>query len=154
MATLKLLLISRKLLQNQGDNLAGDVVYRLLAGLHRRGVSLLLTAPAPDAWKPTRGDPDTALALQGQIQQAVWEAGGEMDGVYYVRRSLFTQDRNRTGALSDILVRYHLRADRAALISSSTAFLKAAESLGIQCHHVNHDPGSKSSLADLLEKIK
>ena len=154
MATLKLLLISLKLLQNQGDNPTGDVVYRLLAGLHRRGVSLLLTAPAPDAWKPTRGDPDTALALQGQIQQAVWEAGGEMDGVYYVRRSLFTQDRNRTGALNDILLRYHLKAGRAALISSSSAFLKAAESLGIQSHYVGHEPGAKSSLADLLKSLK
>jgi hypothetical protein len=153
-AALKLLLISRKLLQDQDDDRPDDAVYRILAGFHRRGVNLLLTAPAPDAWKPTRGDPDTALALQGHIQNAVWEAGGEMDGVYYVRRSLFTQDRNRTGALNDILGRYHVKPDQAALISSSSAFLKAAGTLGIQCHHVSHEAGSKSSLLNLLKKVK
>jgi hypothetical protein len=152
-AKIKLLMISRKVLEAHASGKDGDTVYRRLAGIHRRGVHLLITVAAPDAWKPTRGDADSDLALQGKIQEAIWEAGGEMDGVYYVRRSFFTQDRNRTGALNDILSRYHVKASKAALISSSTAFLKAATGLGINCHQIDQDPSPEKPLEKLLDCV-
>jgi len=149
-------MLSRDTLVAYGDRGEGraepaDRLYRLLAGLHRRGVYLLLTAPAPDSWVPTKGGSDASLALQREIQGAVWEAGGEMDGIYYVPRSLLTQDRNRVGALRDILGRYKLDASETLLLSGSTPFLKAADRLGIRTVWVPDDAEDANALTAALE---
>ena len=156
MARLKLLLLSRDTLVAYGDRGEGrsevaDRLYRVLAGLHRRGVYLLLTAQAPDSWVPTKGGSDASLALQREIQAAVWEAGGEMDGIYYVPRSLLTQDRNRIGALRDILQRYKLDAADALLVSGSTPFLKAGDRLGIRTVWVPDSREDEGALTAALE---
>ena len=74
-----------------------------------------------------------------------------MEGVYYVPRSLFTQDRNREGALSDILQRYAATPHQTMLISSSMPFLKAAARLGIRTHEIAVS-GKKEH--DLLAALK
>ncbi len=156
MARAKLLLLSRDTLAAYGEHGEGrsdeaEKVYRLLAGLHRHGVYLLLTAPAPDSWVPTKGGSDASLALQREIQAAVWDAGAEMDGIYYVPRSLLTQDRNRIGALRDILERYKLDGSETLLISGSTPFLKAADRLGIRTVWVSDAADDDTALTTALE---
>jgi hypothetical protein len=135
----KLLIISRDTLL---DALTGtpsetpsghsvNLIFRLLARLSRRGFRLLLTASEPERWVPTRGNVDDALNRQSALVEQARSAGGELEGIYYVPRSLLTQDRNREGAIRDILNRYTVDASGAILISSSSPFVKAADRVGL-----------------------
>ncbi len=127
-----LLILSRDVLLSAEDSKASASLFRALANLTRKGHHLLLTAPEPDKWFPTRGNVDNVLTAQSRLQAAIQECGGDLDGVYYVPRSLFTQDRNRRGALEDIMRRFSVKPANTMLISNSAPFLKAAESLGIR----------------------
>lgn len=135
-----LLLISRDCLQHlpHGDRTR---VCRILARLHRRGHYLLLTAAQPEPWAPTRGSVDQALDLQARLQDEIQSCGGEIDGVYYVPRSLFTQDRNRRGALNDIMQRYGVKPADVQLFSSSARFVGTARRMGIGAERVDEDQG-------------
>lgn len=126
----RLLLIGRDLLTGDSDP-ESDLGLRALATLNRGGVHLLLTAPQPDQWTPTRGTVDEALTAQTALQQRLKDFGAEFDGVYYVARSLFSQDRNRRGALENILQRYGLAPEDAMVLSSSRRFAATAEKMGI-----------------------
>ena len=148
-----LLLISRdNLLGAEAAPNAGKV-FRLLARLTRSGVHLLLTAPEPDHWFPTRGRVDQALQDQGRLSVRIHEAGGDLDGVYYVPRSLFTQDHNREQALRDILTRYGTPQGEVLLISASAPFLKAAERLGIETQELGEDNAGSEQLEALLTEL-
>jgi hypothetical protein len=149
----KLLIISRDALLEAEPLPSSEHVFRRLSSLNRSGFHLLLTAPEPDHWLPTRGNVDDALNSQGKLQERIHSAGGELDGVYYVPRSLFTQDRNRTGALRDILQRYTATPSQAILVSSSIPFLKAAERLGIQTHEITVSGQEESNLLAELNMI-
>lgn len=148
---MRLLMISRDVLLQIGSDDALEPLYRKLAYLHRIGFNLLVTAAAPDKWLPTRGNVDSVLKYQSSIQESMQSAGGEFDGVYYVPRSLLTQDRNRTGALEDILKRYAVSAHQATLISDSEPFLKAAARMGIHTLWVS---ALNTGADDLLAQLK
>ncbi len=150
----KLLIISRDALLDAEQHPKADSVFRLLAYLNRSGIHVLLTAPEPDHWVPTRGNLDEALDSQRRLLKKVHDAGGELEGVYYVPRSLFTQDRNREGALRDILERYSLQPGHARLLSSSIPFLKAASRLGIETHEITPAGKEESNLVTELETIR
>lgn len=122
------LIISRKALQAAQERTA---VFRYLASLTRSGWHLLLTASEPGQWFPTRSSGDNVLTTQAHLQRLIQEHGGDIDGVYYVPKSGFTQDRNREGALGDIVVRYGNNPQNAHLISDSEPFLTVAGKLGI-----------------------
>ena len=150
---LKLLIISRDVLLIADNAPDATLIYRQLATLNRRGCSLLLTAPEPDQWVPTRGNVDNALQSQAHLRDRIQQAGGDLDGVYYVPRSLLTQDRNRLGALQDILNRYGLVSAQALLLSNSVPFIKAAARLGIQAQTVAVDDTGCGELLAQLGKI-
>jgi hypothetical protein len=80
-------------------------------------------------------------------------AGGELEGVYYVPRSLLTQDRNREGALVDILKRYSMESADTVLLSSSSPFLKAASRLGIATLEVGLPGKQGESLSSALKRL-
>ena len=134
-AKLKLLVISRDALLETPEP-SSDKVFRSLARLSRRGLHLLISEPEPDRWVPTRGNVDNALASQKILMKRANDCGGPIEGVYYVPRSLLTQDRNREGALKDILKRFSVKPAEAALLSSSSPFLKAAKRLGIGAYEI------------------
>ena len=134
-----LLIISARVLRYAERSPRGPAIFRRLAKRTREGTHLLLTAGEPDQWFPTRHSDDDVLGMQGRMQDHLQQAGGDLDGIYYVPRSVFTQDRKRTAALEDILVRYGTRADNATLVSSSKVFLKAAERLGIAVYPLTDD---------------
>ena len=145
-----LLIISRDALM---DERANGAVFRHLASLTRRGWHLILTASEPDQWFPTRHSEDNLLTTQAQLQALIHEFGGGVDGVYYVPRSEFSQDRNREGALSDILRRYGCEAGNATLFSTSEPFLRAAERLGISTSAIDERRGGSRSLEALLRAL-
>ena len=146
---IQVLIISRDALLRVHEEQADSHVFRALAKITRQGVHLLLTAPEPEQWLPTRGSMDGVLTRQGILQESLSDAGGDLDGVYYVPRSLFTQDRNREGALRDILERYSVGADQAVLISASVPFIKAAQRL----HIATYPLADKSDSAQAIEKV-
>jgi hypothetical protein len=150
---LKLLIISRDTLLDTIDLPAADKIFRVLAGVSRRGLHVLISAPEPERWVPTRGNVDNALHSQNIIMKRAAEAGGGIEGVYYVPRSLFTQDRNREGALRDIIKRYSVKAKETVLISSSTPFIKAALRLDIRSFEIALPGKSGLDLVKALEEL-
>jgi hypothetical protein len=73
--------------------------------------------------------------------------------VYYVPRSLFTQDHNREQALRDILARYAARESHTLLVSASSPFLKAAHMLGIETREVGENEAGALQLEALLTEM-
>ena len=93
-----LLLISRDdILSLMGDG-QDTRLFRLLARFTRSGFHLLATASQPERWSSSHGGPDDALLGPDSIRKRLSDAGGALDGVYYVPRSLLTQKRNRVQA--------------------------------------------------------
>lgn len=152
-SSFQVIIISRDTLLETQQATDASSVFRVLAKLTRKGYHLLLTASEPEQWLPTRGNVDSALAQQGILQEAITSAGGDLDGVYYVPRSLFTQDRNREGALNDILERYSVTPESAVLISSSTPFTKAATRLNIPTFPIASGDNSSEALENVLKAL-
>ena len=146
-----LLIVSCKVLTQAEDSPHGAALFRRLAKLTREGTRLLVTEGEPDQWFPTRGKEDSVLGTQGRLQQRLQEVGGDFDGIYYVPRSVFTQDRKRTAALRDILSRYQTEASNARLVSQSRAFLKAAERLEIRCLALDKDASATERFLEALD---
>jgi len=142
----RLLLISRDDLLAIMNRDFGDRAFRLLATLTRHGFNLLATAPQPDQWTGEHGSPDDALLGPNSVRKRLSDAGGVLGGVYYVRRSMLTQKRNRAEALNDILQRYSAEPGETVLFSSKGNWVKAAQKMGLQATHL-HDE------AELLEKL-
>lgn len=146
-----LLIVSCKVLTQAETSPHGPALFRRLAKLTREGTRLLLTAAEPDQWFPTRGTQDSVLSTQSRLQERLQEVGGDFDGIYYVPRSVFTQDRKRTAALQDILSRYKTEAKDARLVSQSRAFLKAAERLEIETLALSKDDAGIERFLEALD---
>ena len=146
----RLLMISRDDIINVVDGKRDPRLFRVLARFTQQGYHLLATAPQPDQWSSTHGGPDDALLGPGSIRERLADAGGVLDGVYYVQRSLLTQKRNRVQALQDILQRYAANPDHCYLFSSSKKFVEAARELGIYATHLNRERQLSTELETLL----
>lgn len=146
-------MISCKLLLVAEQSAQGPAVFRRLANLTRNGTRLLLTASEPDQWFPTRGNVDSVLGTQRRMLELLQDAGGDLDGIYYIPRSVFTQDRKRFAALKDILWRYSDDGESATLISSSKAFIKAAQKLEITTRSLAENEHTAEALLETLEKL-
>jgi len=147
-------MISRDDILALGTGRQGDRLFRLLARLTRLGFQFLATAPQPDDWSRDHGGPDDALLGPESIRRRLGDAGGTMDGVYYVPRSLFTQRRNREEALRDIMTRYAIAPGRCLLFSSSRKFVEAAASLGIAATALSADRPLMPELKRLLKQTE
>jgi hypothetical protein len=147
----RLLMISRDDILEVGAGPQGEHLFRLLARLTRLGFQLLATAPQPDDWSHDQGGPDDALLGPQSIRKRLADAGGTLDGIYYVPRSLFTQRRNREEALQDIMQRYAIEPAQCFLYSSSRKFVDAAASLGIHATALGDGRPLMQELKDLLQ---
>jgi hypothetical protein len=145
----RLLLISRDDILKVVDGKHDTRLFRVLARFTRQGYHLLATAPQPDRWS-SHGGPDDALLGPGSIRERLADAGGVLDGVYYVQRSLLTQKRNRVQALQDILQRYAASPDHCHLFSSSKKFVDVAGELGIHATHLDKERKLTTELKTLL----
>ena len=151
MAEGRLLMISRDDILRGAEGEDGELLFRTMARLTRMGFHLLATAPQPDDWSRSHGGPDDALLGPQSIRKRLTDVGGQLDGIYYVPRSLFTQKRNREQALKDIMKRYALDADNCYLLSSSAKFVEAAIELGIHATELNQNQTLIQKLMSLLK---
>jgi hypothetical protein len=145
----RLLLVSRDDIVDVMDGDQAQRVFRLLASLTRQGYYLLATAPQPEQWTGEHGSPDDALLGPNSIRKRLLDAGGILDGVYYVRRSTLTQKRNREDALRDILQRYGAKPEHVVLLSSKRNIVKAAHKLGLQASVLGRDHDLLQALSTL-----
>ena len=145
----RLLLISRDDILNVVDGKQDTRLFRTLARFTRQGYQLLATAPQPERWS-AHGGPDSALLGPGSIRERLADAGGVLDGVYYVQRSLLTQKRNSIQALRDILQRYAAKPDHCHLFSSSGKFVEVATELGFHATHLSPERKLTDELKTLL----
>ena len=154
MSAIHLLLISRDdiIAESNNDNDNGDRTFRLLASLTRQGYHLLATAPQPEKWTGEHGSPDDALLGPDSIRKRLSDAGGMLDGVYYVRRSMLTQKRNRLDALREILQRYAATPEQTVLLSSKRNFVKTALKLGLQATLLDSEHSLMQELTSLSER--
>jgi hypothetical protein len=152
LAEQQLLMISRDDILRAGSGKQGDRLFRTLARLTRSGFQLLATAPQPDDWSREHGGPDDALLGPESIRKRLADAGGVLDGIYYVPRSLFTQRRNREAALNDIMKRYGIVPGHCHLFSSSRRFVEAASELGIDATALTSDKQLMQGLKGLLKQ--
>jgi len=153
MAEHRLLMISRDDILRVGAGKQGEALFRMLARLTRAGFQLLATAPQPDDWSREHGGPDDALLGPESIRKRLADAGGVLDGVYYVPRSLFTQKRNREAALADIMKRYGIAPSHCHLFSSSRKFAEAAAGMGIDATALGSDKQLMQGLKALLKQL-
>lgn len=136
MASQALLMISRNDILEVAEGPEQKELFRLLAWLTRHGFHLLATAPMPDhvdsreRW--LKGGGDASLVGPESIRSRIDEAGGTLDGVYYVPRSLLTQHRNRIESLQDMMQRYAVSPEHCYLLSSSKKWVEAALELNIR----------------------
>jgi len=147
----RLLMISRDDILSSGSGKQGERLYRTLGRLTRAGYQLLATAAQPEDWTRAHGGPDDALLGPDSIRRRLTDAGGVLDGIYYVPRSLFTQRRNREAALIDIMKRYGIGPAHCHLLSSSRKFVEAAAAMGINATALS---GEKQLLQELKQLLQ
>ena len=157
MATQHLLMISRNDILNVADAADHTALFRLLAWLTRNGFHLIATAPMPDhhdsreQW--LKGGGDAALVGPDSIRSRVVAAGGTLDGVYYVPKSLILQKKNRLSSLRDMLERYAVAPDSAWLFSSSKRWVEAALELNIRATALSSSNDLLQHLAELKRQF-
>lgn len=153
MATQTLLLISRKDILEVAAGPEAKELFRLLAWLTRHGFHLLATAAMPDTGDSRerwlKGGGDASLVGQESIRSRINEAGGTLDGVYYVPRSILMQHRNRINSLRDMMQRYSVKPSATYLYSSSKKWAEAASELEIQATCLDDSSQLIKSLSDL-----
>lgn len=141
MASQLLLMISRNDILEVAEGPDQKELFRLLAWLTRHGFHLLATAPMPDQGNSRerwlKGGGDASLVGPESIRSKIDKAGGTLDGVYYVPRSLLTQHRNRINSLKDMMQRYAVAPDSSYLLSSSKKWVEAALELEIRAKYLN-----------------
>ena len=149
MLNIRLLLISRADILSVMNADTEERAIRLLTSLTRQGFHFLATAPQPEQWAGEHGSPDDALLGPNSIRKRLSDAGGILDGVYYDRRSLLTQKRNREDALQEILHRYDAKPRQCVLLSSKRNFVKAARKMGLKATLLDADHELVQELSNL-----
>ena len=158
MSSQTLLMISRNDILDVAEGPNQKELFRLLAWLTRHGFHLLATAPMPDhgdsreRW--LKGGGDASLVGPESIRSRIDEAGGTLDGVYYVPRSLLTQNRNRVESLRDMMQRYAVSPDSTYLLSSSKKWVDAALGLEIRATYLDEPAQLIAELIELKENAQ
>lgn len=149
MGSQNLLLISRSDLDNACEDPGGERVIRKLAKLTREGFQLLSVASQPDDWSKSRAVRRRSQPLPRGVRQRIAEAGGHLDGVYYIPRSMLTQKKKHEEALKDIMARFDSSKDRCFLMSGDKKLRSSAESLDIKTFKIS----KKGDLYELLDLL-
>jgi len=147
-----LLLISRKDLLDATSGQEGDRVVRTLASLTRKGFHFVATASQPNEWSKSKAVSKRSRPGPKRIRDRLAEAGGILDGVYYIPQSLLTQRTRREEALKDILERFGTIASDCFLVSSNRNFIKSAKGLGINTRKITDEQDMDSLLVGLRKE--
>lgn len=148
-----LLLISRRDLLNSTAGPEGDQLVRTLASLTRKGFHFVATASQPDEWSKSKAVSKRSRPGPKRIRDRLAEAGGILDGVYYIPQSLLTQRTRREEALKDLLERFGTLASDCFLVSSNRNFIKTAKGLGINTRKIKDKQDINSLLIQLRKEV-
>ncbi len=135
-------LVERTLLL--ADNQPDSGAVEELVGFLRDGHRLLLVAPRPKRWRPTRKAVDRDLALQQQLHQLFTRAGTELDGVLYLAAGLFSRRSAMARELNGIARRYDRNVDDVTLIGCNSSLLDAYAKAGGPTLAVDPDPTAET----------
>ncbi len=147
------ILVERNLLLAGDDPDPGAIEH--LVRFLRDGHRLLLVAPRPKRWRPTRKAVDRDLALQQELHQLFTRAGTELDGVLYLAAGLFSRRAAMSRELDSIAQRYERKVDEIALIGSNSALLDAYGRAGGPALSVSAGPsGERGRYQSLDQALK
>ncbi len=145
-----LLLISRKDLIEASEGDGGDRLVRTLANLTRAGFHFVATASQPDVWSRSSAVSKRSRPGPKRLRDRMAEAGGILDGVYYIPQSLLTQRTRREEAIRDILNRFGVLEENCYLASSNRKFLSTAANFGVKTLKIDE----KHRLQDHLDFLQ
>ena len=146
-----LLLISRQDLIDASQGDAGELLIRSLANLTRQGFHFVATASQPEAWSRSKADSKRGRPGPKRLRDRMAEAGGILDGMYYIPQSLLTQRTRREEAIRDILDRFGTREENCYLASSNRKFLSTAAKFGLKTLKIDENNRLQDHLNRLLE---
>lgn len=133
-------LIERALLLGRGDSAPDAARIERVVAFQRRGHRVLLVAPKPASWRPTRRSVDRDLALQQQLHQLFSRAGAELDGVLYLGTGLFSRKDRQKNEFEQTARRYGRNVGEMLLIGRDQALIEAADRVGLQLHVIGSNP--------------
>jgi hypothetical protein len=148
-----LLLISRKDLLDATSTEDGDRLVRTLASLTRKGFHFVATASQGGEWSKSKAVSKRSRPGPKRIRDRLAEAGGILDGVYYIPQSLLTQKARREEALKDLLKRFGTPASDCFLVSSNRNFIKSAGDLGINTRKITDKQDLDILLIQLRDEV-
>lgn len=133
-------LIERSLLLGRGKRSPDAGRIERVVAFQRRGYRIVLVAPRPSGWRPTRRSVDHDLALQQQLHQLFTRAGAELDGVLYLGTGLFSRKHRQKNELEQTARRYGRNVSEMTLIGSDHALLEAAGRAGLRLRVIGESP--------------
>ena len=145
-----LLLISRKDLIEASRGDAGERMIRTPANLTRQGFHFVATASQPDDWSRSKAVSKRSRPGPKRLRERMAEAGGVLDGVYYIPQSLLTQRTRREEAIRDILDRFGTPGENCYLASSNRKLLATAAKFGVNTLKIDE----KQRLQDHLDALQ
>jgi len=148
-----LLLISRKDLVLACDEPGGEQMIRLLAGLTRRGFSFVATASQPSEWSRSKAESKRGRPGPRRLRDRLAEAGGLLDGVYYIPQSLMTQRTRNEEALRELLDRFGTEAKDCYLVSTDRALLATARKMQVNAIKISEKSDLVVILGDLMQTL-
>ncbi len=145
-------LVERTLLLT-GDQPDAGVIEQLVS-FQRGGYRLLLVAPRPKRWRPTRKAVDRDLVVQQELHQLFTRAGAEIDGVYYLAAGLFARRAAMARELDGIARRYQRNVGDITLIGTDSDLLEAYREVGGQAISISEgQAGNGQRVAALSEAL-
>jgi len=133
-------LIERSLLLGRGNRTPDAGRIERVVSFQRHGHRVLLVAPRPVGWRPTRRSVDHDLALQQQLHQLFSRAGAELDGVLYFDTGLFSRKHRQKNDFEQTARRYGRNVGEMTLIGSDQSLIEAADRVGLQLRVVGSTP--------------
>lgn len=122
-----------------------------VVSFQRRGHRVLLVAPKPKSWRPTRRSVDHDLALQQSLHQQITRAGAELDGVLYMGTGLFSRRQRQKGEFGQIARRYGRKVSEVTLVGSQPDLLEAAIQAGVRVLSVGEAGPADSTSFETLQ---
>ena len=127
-----------------------------LVSFQRSGHRLILVAPRPRRWRPTRKSVDHDLAIQQDLHQLFSRAGAEIDAFCYLPTGLFSRKPAKRNEFESIARRYDRNASDLVLIGCDQALIEAFSAAGGSVQALaaaSPDAGSSDWLTGVLRDL-
>ena len=125
-------LIERSLLMSRGEATPDTGRLERVVNFQRGGRRVLLVAPKPTRWRPTRRSVDHDLAVQQTFHQLFSRAGAELDGVLYLGTGLFSSKDRQKDEFEQTARRYGRNVGEMTLIGRDQALMEVGARVGLK----------------------